>query len=73
MTPRILAATLVVAAGVSTVPTGLAQTRPGAGGAEQNKVLLDLLNQVENSGRQLREKTKAAKNKKPYKKDKMNN
>lgn len=55
MTPRILAATLVVAAGVSTVPTGLAQTRPGAGGAEQNKVLLDLLNQVENSGRQLRE------------------
>lgn len=55
MTPRILAATLVVVAGVSTAPAGFAQTRPGAGGAEQNKVLLDLLNQVENSGRQLRE------------------
>lgn len=55
MTPRILAATLAVAAGIAVAPAGFAQNRPAPGGAEQNRILLDLLNQVENTGRQLRE------------------
>jgi tol-pal system protein YbgF len=44
----------VIAIGAGLVGPAAAQSRP-SGGPEQNKALLDLLNQVEGAGRQLRE------------------
>jgi len=52
MMPRVLLAVIAIGAGL--IGPAAAQTRP-SGGADQNKVLLDMLNQVEGVGRQVRE------------------